>query len=274
MSKRRSLSATADPTKTDPVRLRSQFLFGQFARYLSWYFRRNFRAVRLARDCIPELPPGRPVVIYSNHPSWWDPAFYIYLSHRVFPERPGYGPMDSAALENYGFFKKVGIFGIEPDTPRGAARFLAVCQRIMADPRSMLWITAEGDFVDARTRPVALRSGIAHLARRIDKVILVPLAMEYSFWNERFPEALARFGTPIEGDPSLPVADWAARLQAGLEETMDALEADSRSRDPARFEDLVGGRSGIGGVYDLWRRLKAMLRGRRFAAGHDDALKR
>lgn len=274
MSNRRSLSATVDPSRTDPVRLRSRFVFNRFARYLGWYFRRNFRAVRLARGSVPDLPPGRPAVIYSNHPSWWDPAFCLLLSHRIFPERPGYGPMDDAALENYGIFKKVGIFGIDPDTARGAARFLSVCERIMADPASMLWITAEGDFVDPRRRPVALRAGIAHLARRIDGVIMVPLAMDYCFWNERFPEALARFGDPIEGDPALPTADWTAKLQAGLEATMDALTADALTRDAARFDTLVGGRRGIGGVYDLWRRLVAAARGHRFAAGHDDAIGR
>ena len=62
----------------------------------------------------------------------------------------------------------------------------------------MLWITAEGSFTDARTRPVRLRPGLAHLARRVPGATIVPLALEYPFWDERTPEALCRFGTPME----------------------------------------------------------------------------
>ncbi|KTS38274.1 glycerol acyltransferase, partial [Methylobacterium indicum] len=50
--------------------------------------------------------------------------------------------------------------------------------------------------------------------------------------------------------------------------TLDRLGADVRSRDPARFTPLVDGQRGVGGVYDAWHRLTAMLTGRRFVAGH------
>ncbi|RUP23196.1 MAG: glycerol acyltransferase, partial [Methylobacterium sp.] len=46
------------------------------------------------------------------------------------------------------------------------------------------------------------------------------------------------------------------------------LSADVISRDPARFRTLVSGRKGVGGLYDLWRRLAARLSGRRFDAAH------
>ena len=40
------------------------------------------------------------------------------------------------------------------------------------------------------------------------------------------------------------------------------------SREPSRFEPLVSGDAGIGGVYDLWRRAKALVRGERFKPQH------
>ena len=45
------------------------------------------------------------------------------------------------------------------------------------------------------TRPVRLRPGLAHLARRVPGATIVPLALEYPFWDERTPEALCRFGS-------------------------------------------------------------------------------
>jgi len=195
------------------------------------------------------------VVIFSNHPSWWDPAFYILLSHRIFPDRPGYGPMDSAALENYGFFKRVGIFGIEPDTPRGAARFLSVCQRIMADSDSMLWITAEGDFVDARTPVFGLRAetSFGHpgcwelapsgcidpeardAAGRVAPVRALALELEEELG---LPAAGLRRATPraLVADPGLRMVDLVYAIE--LDATPEQLDAAVAARSSHEYSEV------------------------------------
>jgi len=155
---------------------RSPFLLWLFGWYLRWYFRRHFRAVRISRSGLPLVPPGRPLIIYSNHPSWWDPALFILVGVKLLPERVGYGPMDASELRRYGLLRRMGVFGIDPHSPRGAAAFLSVGRRVLADPRRTLWVTAEGHFTDPRQRPVTLRPGIAHLARHVPGVVFLPLA--------------------------------------------------------------------------------------------------
>ena len=49
---------------------------------------------------------------------------------------------------------------------------------------------------------------------------------------------------------------------------MDSLAADSMRREESLFEDLLTGRTGVGGLYDGWRRLLATARGERFRAAH------
>jgi 1-acyl-sn-glycerol-3-phosphate acyltransferase len=246
---------------------RSPRIVRLFGPYMCRYAARRFHGVRLARGTLPSLPPDRPVIVYSNHPSWWDPAMFIVLATLRFPERNGYGPMEASALRQYRFMRRIGIFGIETDTPRGAATFLKVSGGLLEDAATMLWITAEGAFTDARTRPVRLRPGLAHLARRVPGAVIVPLALEYPFWDERTPEALCRFGTVMESGGGT-VEEWNGRLEAALTDAMDRLADDSMSRDPARFEPLVSGAVGIGGVYDLWRHAKALVRGERFQPQH------
>ena len=267
---------TADADVAAVLAARSAVLARLFGRYMTRYVARHFHAVRIARGGLPRLPEGRPAIVYTNHPSWWDPAVFMALATLLFPGRPAWGPMDAAALEKYGIFRRIGIFGIEPGTRRGAARFLRVATAVLADPAAMLWVTAEGAFTDPRARPVRLRPGLAHLARRLPDAVLVPLALEYPFWTERFPEALLRFGDPIPAENHHPAGnhttgDWTAILEARLTETLDALAADAMTRDPARFTTLLSGAAGIGGGYDLWRRLRAALAGRRFSAAHDDS---
>jgi 1-acyl-sn-glycerol-3-phosphate acyltransferase len=244
-------------------------LYRLFGLYLHWYFWRRFHAVRVSRAGLPLGVAGRPLIIYGNHPSWWDPALYILLCNKLFPGRAGFGPMDARALGKYGLLEKMGVFGIELDTARGAARFLATSERVLAAPGSILWITAEGHFTDPRQRPIRLRPGLAHLARRIPDAVILPLAVEYSFWNESRPEALARFGAPIESGRARSTGEWTAHLEAQLAETMDALAAESMARDPALFQALVRGGAGVGGIYDVWRRVRAWAAGRRFDPSHE-----
>ena len=262
--------AAADAAKDDPIGLRSPLMVWAFTWYLRWFFWRNFHAIRVARDGLPQAPPDRPLLIYCNHPSWWDPALCFMISDILLPRRPGFGPMDAAALDCYRLFRRMGVFGITLASAQGAARFLAIGLRILANPAHVLYVTAEGHFTDARTRPVRLRPGIAHIARRVPEAVILPLAIEYTFWNERQPEALLRFGAPVQPpDQPASVAAWTALLEQRLTETMDALAEAAISRETARFRPLLRGRAGVGGIYDVWRRLAGMATLRPVQLAHD-----
>jgi len=113
-----------------------------------------------------------------------------------------------------------------------------------------------------------LRPGLAHLARRVPDAVFLPLALDYSFWNESKPEALMRFGAPVVAPPSNSVADWQRELESSLTAAMDGLTAESALRDPALFQKLFSGTAGVGGIYDIWRRLRAAVLRQQFSARH------
>ena len=237
-------------------------------RYARGYLARHFHAVRLARGGpATELLLG-PLIVALNHPSWWDPVLCAVLCGR-FPGRLPYAPIDAEALTRYPLLGRIGLFGVQAG-PRGARDFLQVGAAVLADPGRALWVTAQGQFTDPRERPVRNRPGVGHLAARTPGTTVVPLALEYPFWGERTPEALARFGDPIRLEGGTP-AEWTERVSRGLEATQDALAVAAIARDPAAFDVLVGGRAGVGGVYDLWRRARSTIDGRRFSAEHDEA---
>ncbi len=264
----------AQARNADPLAARSAFTVALFHRYLLWYLPRHFHAVRLARETWPTLPADRPIVVFTNHPSWWDPAMFILVHCTLMRGRPGYGPMEAAALARYGLLRRMGMFGIEADSRAGAATFLRLGGRVLADPSGVLWVTAQGRFADPRQRPVTLRPGLAHLARLAPETLLLPLAAEYPFWNESRPEALLRFGAPIEAAALRGRSTQAGMriLEAALATAMDSLAQDAVARDQAPFRTLLEGSAGIGGVYDLWRRARAAISGRSFDPSHDPGL--
>lgn len=258
----------SDEPARDPVALRSPAFCRFFTAVMRRQMRACFRAVRLAHPRLPDLPKDRPLMIYSNHPSWWDPAFFIVLADRLFAERESYGPIDAAMLDRYRFMRRIGIFGVTQDGRRGAAEFLRTAERIVADPRRMLWITAQGEFTDPRARPVALRGGSARLMARRPEIVAIPLALEYPFWTEKRPEALALFGAPVIAERGETPDALNARLATGLQAAMDDLAGRAVRREAARFDRLLSGASGVGGLYGGWSRLRAATAGRRYAPDH------
>ena len=254
---------------------RTDWLYRGFAKYAQWYVRRNTHAVRMLREgseAFHELA-GRPVLVVLNHPTWWDPLLAQVVANRFFSSRDNYAPIDAEAVQQYKFFERIGYFGIERDTRRGAARFLRIGEAALQQPDGALWVTAQGHFTDPRRRPISIRPGVAHLCRRLGEggreAWVLPLAMELTYWEERYPEALLAVSPPllVDGTPR-STQEWQERIEAALESTMDRLAAAAVAREAKAFETWLGGSAGVGGVYDFWRRTSAWLTGRRFDPSH------
>jgi len=248
---------------------RSPLLWRWFAGYARRHVARHFNAVRVHRAGLPPRCAHRPIVLYANHPAWWDPMLAIVTAALRYPDRRHFAPIDAAMLQRYRFFGKLGFFGVEADAPAGARAFLRNAAAVLDQPDACLWITAQGHFADPRQRPIDLRPGVAHLARRHPHAAFVPVAVEYPFWSEKRPETLVHFGAPIHPDAQpAPLNHWHARLTDALAETMDQLAADAIARDPDAFAILLAGRGGVSFAYDAWRWMRAKLTGRRFNPRH------
>ncbi len=241
---------------------RSPLLLRFFGRVFERDLANQFHAVR----CSGEPPTGAgPLVVFANHPSWWDGEVFAWLGATMFSDRRGFAPMEAAMLERYRFFRKLGAFGVAPGYA-GAAAFLAMGRAVLGLEDGLLLVNAEGRFRDVRERPLQLAAGLAHLARWAPATRFAPLAIEYAFWDERRPNLLLRFGQPVSAE-TVALSGTAA-LDAALSSAMDALAVDAAARDPARFTTLLAGKTRINPVYDSWRSARAMLQGRRFDPAH------
>jgi 1-acyl-sn-glycerol-3-phosphate acyltransferase len=224
------------------------------------YFRRHFRAV-LVQHAERLAEAQGPIIVYANHSSWWDPMVSILLAQTLLAGRKHYAPMDAAALARYPILSKLGIFPVEMSTARGAAQFLRTSQAILLaneGASSVLWITPQGRFADPR-EPLELKPGLGALAARVPGVTLLPLAIEYTYWDERLPETFLRFGEPIRLADGIATEEATTQLGAALAQTMHALESDVLARDPRAFRVLLAGGRGTGGLYSLGRRLSGWI---------------
>jgi 1-acyl-sn-glycerol-3-phosphate acyltransferase len=239
-----------------------------FQRIVRAYFRRHFRSVMVQQAEVVAGLAG-PLIVYANHSSWWDPMVSVLLAETLLPGRKHYAPMDAAALKRYPILGKIGIFPVEMATARGAAQFLRTSQAILASG-GVVWITPQGRFVDSRARPLGFKPGLGALAARTPGAWLIPLAIEYTFWDERLPETLLRFGNPLRVDEGMSTEIASERLEAALVETMDELTVAAMARDASAFRVLLRGGRGTGGLYGIVRRLRALFAKQPLQVDHTD----
>ena len=191
----------------------------------------------------------------------------VLLAAELMPTRNHFAPMDASALERYRILKRIGIFGVDMASARGAVQFLRTGLAILEE-QGVLWVTPQGRFADARERPLAFKPGLAALAAKTPGgCTVLPLAIEYPFWDERFPETLLHFGEPVQVvDQS--AAEVEPALKDALEKAMDELKRMAIAREPAAFELLAQGSAGTGGFYEAGQRFIARLRGQPYRAEH------
>jgi len=263
---------SARETMQKRLRTRSNFAFHFYYLIFKRLLHKQFHAVRVANLPDETVFKTPKLVIYTNHPSWWDAVTFHYIAYRFLGARHVYWPFDAEMIKRYGFFSKIGAFGVEQKQALGSRHFIEACRLIFAEPRNALLLTAQGRFVDCRVRPLKLDKGIAHIGDLAPDATYLPLAIEYTHWLEKRPELLMNFGKPQDGKTFEGMSRTARlqRLENVLTQTMDELAEKSIARDVSGFQTLAIGHEGIYPVYDLWRRGKAVLTRRPYYSRHGD----
>lgn len=236
------------------------FRLGLFKAFTDWFVRRSFHSVRIVTTPpVPqEFSQGGGVVLYSNHPSWWDPLIGIFLINRYFHRTRAYAPIDAAMLDQYKFFRHLGFYGVDRKSPSSIRKFIRVSRAILNQPDSIIWVTPQGKFADVRDRSAALEMGLTRLRKDDGPTHFVPVAIEYVFWSERLPEVLVHFGKPVEAAAhSNDHSCLHSRLSWALESTQNELAERTISRDPSAFSQSFSSEPGFFFLYDLWRRIKS-----------------
>lgn len=240
----------------------SPMVTGLFERHVRSMVRRRFHCVRMVEETVPLLQDAgadeRPLVIVMNHSSWWDPLVPLMLRRGFFEGRTPLAVMDREQLEKFGFFRRLGIFGIDPDDPAsldGMGGY--VMEHLLSADRAVFLVTPQGRFADSR-EPIRMRPGVAAiLARAVReklRVRVVSLAIEYTFWLEQKPEVFLR-AAECSGEHDATTA-WHRRLTEAMEANGSALAEAVIGRDPGAFRTLLGGSAGVHPVYDLLLRLR------------------
>lgn len=202
---------------------------------------RTFEALRVrGLDTVRERLAAGPVLIVSNHTSWWDPLLALHLSASARAlGAEAYAMMDARNLRALPFFGWVGAFGVDLDDPRDGARGIRYAARLLARPGVLVWIFAQGEERPV-TAPLVFRGGSAEVAKVARAAAVIPTAIRYEFGATERPTAFVSFGEALVGE-----GDRAARRLAqerAVARELERIEAAVRGDADAGFEPAITGR--------------------------------
>lgn len=193
-----------------------------FASHARSRIRRTFgrvyvRGLEQARERAKEGP----LLVVSNHTSWWDPLLILHASTHLLAT-DGYAMMDAKNLRRLPFFALVGAFGVDLDQPSDGAAAVRYAAKLLDRPGRLVWIFPQGAERPAGQRPLGFRDGAAGVARVAKRAVTIPAALRYELSGEEMPRLYLSFGRALSAERDIDKAR-AAQEEAVLDE-LSAIE--------------------------------------------------
>jgi 1-acyl-sn-glycerol-3-phosphate acyltransferase len=195
------------------ARHRIQKAFGRF-------FARGIDAVR-------GRSTAAPLLVVSNHTSWWDPLVILHASTHLLGA-DGHAMMAAENLRRLPFFALVGAFGVELDRPASGAAALRHAARLLDRPGRLVWIFPQGAERPI-TEPLAFREGAAQVARVAARAATIPAAIRYEHAAEELPRLYLSFGGELPR--TRDAGEGRAAQEAAVRAELEAIDAAIAGRD-------------------------------------------
>lgn len=202
------------------------------SRVFTWWFagdaerrlRRAFGSLRVrGLEAVRAQVRDGPVLVVSNHTSWWDPLLVLVLTTRVLGV-DAFAMMDAKNLRRLPFFGLVGAFGVDLGVPEDGARAIRYAAKLLDRPGRVVWIFAQGRERPVTARPLGFRGGTAEIARVARRAAVVPVALRYEHGARPAPDVYVSFGAPMERATSRDAEVARLAQEAAVTAELDALD--------------------------------------------------
>lgn len=217
-----------------------------FGAYTVRLLRRSFHRIHLAGGAgVEQRDRSLPLLFFGNHSSWWDALLPLFLSRRLF-HLDSYAMMEERQLAAFPFFRRIGVFSVNRESPKDVARSIRYAQRALRGPGRALWMYPQGKLLPAGMRPLTFQRGIGHIIGETDRLLLVPFAVRYEFRGERYPEIFISIGAPFPAGGGSDGTDFMTDLEQRVTQLLDGMNEALARNELAAFDTVLVGRSSPG----------------------------
>ncbi len=227
--------------EADKGRVWPALSYWTIARLLKRHFANVY--VRTSQD-ISRL--DMPCILCPNHSCRWDMSIALYATKEVLGLDP-YMMVASGPIRQYPLMAKVGCFEMDTSSSTTIAASIEYSANLLRGRRERaLILFSQGDYTHSYVRPLRLRPGMAHVARSVGDVAVLPAAFYYESFIHQSPDAYVSIGTPLVVSPPIPTPkQLTALIEQAMTAELDNLQADVRDGRTNEFQQLLTGSDGL-----------------------------
>ena len=144
------------------------FVYPFFKRYAVWIIKRHFKEVRVIGDYTNNQ---RPLLLISNHISWWDGFWAMYLNVEIFRKKFHFMMLEEQ-LRKYWFFNYTGGFSVSKKS-KSILETLNYTSDLLNDNRNMVLIFPQGEIQTMHNQKFEFEKGMDRILKNKENSIQI-----------------------------------------------------------------------------------------------------
>jgi 1-acyl-sn-glycerol-3-phosphate acyltransferase len=180
------------------IRARHNFLIYSFFKlYTVWKIRRNFQDIEINGEFHDR---GLPVLLISNHISWWDGFWAVYLNRKVFKRKFFYFMMLEEQLKKNRFLSYTGGFSIKKKS-LSIIESLNYTAELLGDKRNTVIIFPQGEIQSLYNSLINFDKGLEFILKKLTgEVHIIFLTSLVDYFSGQKPGLYMYFSEYFEKD--------------------------------------------------------------------------
>jgi 1-acyl-sn-glycerol-3-phosphate acyltransferase len=158
-------------------------IYAFFKAYSEWIIKRNFRAIQIIGEY---KDSDLPIVLISNHISWWDGFWALHLNQKLLKRR-FYFMMLEKQLRKYWYFNYTGGYSIKKKS-KSIIETIEYSRNLLADKGNMILIFPQGEIQSMYTQSFSFEKGIGRVLHNLENSVqLIFLANFIDYFSNPKP---------------------------------------------------------------------------------------
>ncbi|GGF12488.1 hypothetical protein GCM10010954_08980 [Halobacillus andaensis] len=173
---------------------KSPWMMWGFTRFNRMFLHRHFQNIKICNLNTTSIPKRSLFIV--NHSSWWDALIIFFINDQVV-QSDAYGMMHEEGIRRFPFFRKVGVYSINPKDRRHLLSSLSYSKELLEKDKTV-WMFPQGDEQHLEKRPLEFSNGASYITEHTEGVQVIPVSLYYSLEHTKKPNVYALIGQPID----------------------------------------------------------------------------
>ncbi len=137
-------------------------IFKQFSRIM---INRHFSQVEVIGDI--ELSNNHSILLLSNHTSWWDGFWHLYLNMKIFKKKYHFMMLEEQ-LKKHWYFNYTGGFSVNKSS-KSIVETIQYSAKLLSHPNNLVLMFPQGKIESLHKRYIDFEKGVQKIIERTDR---------------------------------------------------------------------------------------------------------